>query len=401
MNRQVICIIQAFDCEKTIEAAMQSVLEQTYPNWLCFVISNGNYDGSFDVIKNFGARDSRFVVLNKKDNDGSISLSMLYFLAQRFPDSYLCTLDADDVYLSDFFERAVTLAEQNQLDIVACGTEITLKRSAESTEETLLNRRAADQDMIIRKDSFTSRFRSYKSFFNEIWGKLYRASLFDERHNDVYIKKKFVLHFMPDTLFTIDTLSRCKAIGVLSGTSHKYYQYIVRSASNATAGVNAGAAMLDAHKSRHQKNKRRYSIYDTYEAFMAFLEANGEIDDALYEYMQAVLFGWFGDFYQRTLLLTTDEPIFVDLAYHLVMSPKFDELMSYQDTGAYNNLRDFIMRKEFCERLKNQLIGQMAIKNRDYYDREKSCDAENRQKIAEIMKALNDTVDMISHKQLK
>ena len=42
MERKVICYIQAFDCEKTIEAAMQSILNQTYKNWICFVLSNGN-----------------------------------------------------------------------------------------------------------------------------------------------------------------------------------------------------------------------------------------------------------------------------------------------------------------------------------------------------------------------
>ena len=75
--------------------------------------------------------------------------------------------------------------------------------------------------------------------------------------------------------------------------------------------------------------------------------------------------------------------------------------MSYQDTGAYDNLRDFIKRKEFCQRLKNQLIGQMAIKNRVFQDREKSCDAETRHNMAEIIKKLDDTVAMMTSKQRK
>ena len=60
---KIICCIQAFDCEKTIEAAMESVRAQSYDNWLCFVLSNGNKNtprtpnGSFDVIKNTAARD--------------------------------------------------------------------------------------------------------------------------------------------------------------------------------------------------------------------------------------------------------------------------------------------------------------------------------------------------------
>lgn len=91
---------------------MQSVLDQTYTDWLCFVLSNGNKNTvnapnwSFDVIKNFAAKDSRFIVWNKKTNAVDIYIPMLYHLARSFPDSYICSLDADDVYQNDFFERA-------------------------------------------------------------------------------------------------------------------------------------------------------------------------------------------------------------------------------------------------------------------------------------------------------
>mgnify|MGYP002800502680 CR=1 FL=1 len=144
MTKKIICYIQAFDCEKTIAATMQSILEQTYKNWICFVLSNGNENTvsapnwSFDVIKNYAAIDSRFIVLNKRKNDLGMYMPMLYHLAQSFPDSYICSLDADDTYKNDFFERSIIFAEKNDLDIVACGTDIILKERTDSSTETLL-----------------------------------------------------------------------------------------------------------------------------------------------------------------------------------------------------------------------------------------------------------------------
>lgn len=402
MEKKVICYIQAFDCEHTIEAAMQSVLDQTYGNWLCFVLSNGNGgNGTFDVIKNFSLRDSRFIVLNKARNDVSIYIPMLYYLASRFPNSYICSLDADDVYQKNFFERAVTLAEEKQLDIVACGTEIVLKKNVEAEEEILLSRRALDEDLIVRKKDFTRQFCVYKPFFNEMWGKMYHSRLFDARHNEAYARKRFFFHFLPDTLFTIDNLSRSHAIGILSGTAHKFYQFEQRPTSNATFMSNAYVANQQPKRYANWKTRQKqtFSVYATYQTIMAFLNAHGEIDRELYEYMQAVLFGWFGDFYARTLLLTTDEAKFVGHVEHLVFHPKFSKLMSYQDTGKYDNLRDFVKRKEFCERLKYQLIGQEAIKNRLLQGEDTYCDAKTKQKIAEIIKKLDDVTDMISHKQ--
>lgn len=393
MGKQVICYIQAFDCEKTIEAAMQSVLDQTYGNWLCFVLSNGNKNlagapnWSFDIIKNFAMRDKRFVVLNKKNNSIEMYIPMLYHLAQNFPGSYICSLDADDVYQKDFFARAVTLAEEAQLDIVACGTEIVRKKNAEAEEEVLLSRRAVEKDLIIRGEDFTRQFAAYKPFFNEMWGKLYRADLFDHRCGEGYAKKHFFWRFLPDTLFTVDNLSRSTAIGILSGTSHKFYQFEQRNGTNATVISNAYVA--NRWSIGKALNGGKFSVYTTYETIMDFLRTHGEVDGALYEYMQAVLFGWFGDFYARTLLLTTDEAKLAEHVEHLVFNPKFDELMSYPGSGKYNNLRDFEARKAFCRNLSHLLIGQKAIKNRAG---NRLCTAKTRRKLDRVIVKLEHTI---------
>lgn len=380
---------------------MQSVLDQTYTDWLCFVLSNGNKNTvnapnwSFDVIKNFAAKDSRFIVWNKKTNAVDIYIPMLYHLARSFPDSYICSLDADDVYQNDFFERAVALAEKHQLDIVACGTEIVLKQNVEAAEEILLSCRAVEESLIVKKEDFAQYFRQYKPFFNEMWGKLYRADLFDDRHDETYARKNMFYRFLPDTLFTVDNLSRSKAIGILSGTSHKFYQFQQRSMSNATIMTNADAA--NRGSLRKWKNRGKYSVYTTYETIISFLNAHGGIDDELYEYMQAVLFGWFGDFYSRTLLLTTNEAKLAKHVECLVFNPKFDELMYFQGSGQYHNLKDRRQRKIFCEKLKYLLIGQKAVKNRrSLIMNGLECTARTRKKIDRITEKLDNTIWRLS-----
>lgn len=354
MDKQIFCIIQAFACEETIEAAMQSLLDQTYKNWRCFIVNNGNTDRSFDIIKNFSARDARFIVLNKSRNDTSISWRMLLDVAKRFPDSFLCTLDADDIYKSDFFERAVNLAEKNELDIVACGTEVTLKKNASSRKEKLLKRRELATNLVVRKENFTNMFRSYKSFFNEMWGKLYRGKILANIDGGD-LAYKTTGRCMPDLWFIYEVLSKCNAIGVISGASHKYYQYIIRDAMNATNIVHFGSASVFGID--------RYSVYDTYDIMMGFLSRHGDISPALYEYMQAVLFSWLEEFYFKALLPMPDEAMVAQHIDKLISEPKFDELMTYRDTGAYDNLRGFVARKAFLERLKYFLIGQQYIRN--------------------------------------
>ena len=397
MGKKVICYIQAFDCEKTIEAAMRSVQNQTYENWLCFILSNGNRNTveapnwSLDVIKSVAARDPRFIVLNKRTNSLDMYVPTLYYLANCFPDSYICSLDADDEYQSDFFARGIALAEEHDLDIVACGTEIRLKENEETVDSTLLSRREVQEDLVIREGDFTRQFLVYKPFFNEMWGKLYRAGLFGPQHSWAYAQRHFFRHFLPDTLFTMDNLSRSRAIGILSGTSHRFYQYRRRKESNATLAANSHAA---GHKARQPFHRNTFSVYDTHETIMEFLRTRGEISSDLNEYMQAVLIGWFGDYYMRTLLPVQNEETFAKLAAKLVFHPKFDESIRYRDSGKYNNLREYEARIAFCRKLRNTALGQKAVRNRGEGRRaDLLCSVATAKKLDRIIQKLDKTLE--------
>lgn len=399
---KVICCIQAFDCEKTIEAAMESVLNQSYPNWLCFLLSNGNKatplapNRSFDVIKAFAARDRRFIVVNKKTNDLRMYFWMLCHLANRFPHSYLCTLDADDEYAPDFFERGIALAEAYDLDITACGTDIILKKRAGDKKGKLLVQRQLKENLIVPAEEFTEQFLIYKPFFNEMWGKLFRAKLLRRKNYEQYVRDNLEGRFLADTLLSIHCLERSRKIGVLSGTCHRFFQYEQRTASNATLLANAGVA----NQKERSLKKSRFSVYDTYDDIMTFLHNHGELSPAVTEYTQAVLFGWFWDYYTRTLLPTQDEKHVASLAARLVFHPKFDELMCYRGSGKYNNLRNYQERLAFCQNLRCTLIGQQMVRNRKLPWRENlPCSPATRRKLDRIIDKLEGTIQILSKLQ--
>ncbi len=397
MGKKVICYIQAFDCEETIAAAMESVLHQTYEDWLCFVLSNGNksteqlQNHSLDVIKAIALKDKRFIVINKKNNNVDMYIPMLYHLAGLFPDSYICSLDADDVYKQDFFERAVTLGNKKQLDIICSGTEIVLKKNVESTEEKVISKREIEGDVIFEKKDFGIYFPKYKPFFNEMWGKLYNARLFGKEFNREYAKKHFFKRFLPDTLFTVDNLSRAKAIGILSGTSHKFYQYEQRKASNATLLSNASVA-----NRREIWCKSRFSVYYTYNELWKFIASHNGMNAEGYEYMQAVLFGWFGDFYSRTLVMTQDEKKLAEHVYKLVFNPKFEELMKFKGSGKYRNIADYKQRIDYCSLLKNTLLCQDVVRNRKFLGKENyRCSNATKKKNEKTIRRLDEIIEIL------
>lgn len=369
-GKKVICFIQAFDCEETVPRTMQSLIDQTYPNWLCYILSNGNTNPNgtpnsvFETIKNCAAKDNRFIVLNKKANNIAMTGIMLYHLGQEFPDDYICSLDADDIYKPHFFERAITFAEANNLDIVACGTDIMLKTEVGAKEEKLLRQRQIEHDMIIEKEQYTEQFRTYKSFFNEIWGKLYHGKLFYTNKKDKKTKKALVGNFAGDLLFAIKLLSKSERFGILSGTLHKYYIFEKRKPTNATFGANAAVVKnIKLPWFRAFQKRKFFSVYNTYNVLMYYLNENGSISDELYEYMQAVLFGWMREYYAKTLLYITTEKQFAYYVSNLIFNPKFEELMLYQAGKTYHNLKNYTARLQFCIQLKNMIIGEKSIQN--------------------------------------
>jgi hypothetical protein len=99
---------------------------------------------------------------------------------------------------------------------------------------------------------------------------------------------------------------------------------------------------------------------------MSFLESFGKIDDRLHEYMQAVLFGWFGDYYSRVLLETQNTKMLSKHLRGLVFNGKFDELMRYGAGGKYNNLKGYAERLAFAEKLLSFARYQEIIGNGAY-----------------------------------
>lgn len=390
-GKRVICYIQAYDNAETVGAAIRSVQAQSYKNWLCFVLSNGNESTrsapnyTLDAIKSAAGQDKRFVILNKRENNINIGFHMLFCLAKIFPDSYICMLDADDEYEPDFFQRAVAFAEEKKLDIVACGIRFLQKEKAGDAGAVPLRTKELPADRVFRKEQFTEEFLTYKPFFNAVWGKLYRAHVLTEKGGG---------YFTEDAVNAIHSLSRSEAIGILSGVGYKYYQYKIR---KPTCGTNTVNVLRQQRSCTRGKN---FSVYAAYGVMMDFLRSHGTVSTEVYEYMQAVLFGWFGDFYDRVLTLQDDERTVAGYACDLVFHEKFDELMAYRGSGAYNNLRGYQERLDFCRRLRWLLLCQESVRNRRFlWVKELPCSAGTARKLRRAVEKLDMTIRALSQQQ--
>jgi glycosyltransferase involved in cell wall biosynthesis len=108
-KRPIVSIVTpSFNQAEYLEATIQSVLEQSYPNIQYIVIDGGSTDGSADIIKRY-ARKLDFWQ-SQKDAGQTDAINQGFAQAKG---KYMAWLNADDVYLPHAVEEAVTFLESH------------------------------------------------------------------------------------------------------------------------------------------------------------------------------------------------------------------------------------------------------------------------------------------------
>lgn len=64
----VSIIVATYNSSKTLRAALQSVLEQSFQDWECIIVDGASIDNTLDIVKEFVQKDSRFRFVSEPDN---------------------------------------------------------------------------------------------------------------------------------------------------------------------------------------------------------------------------------------------------------------------------------------------------------------------------------------------
>lgn len=116
MNPLVSVILPAYNAEKTLYEAVDSIIKQTYKNWELLLINDGSKDGTDNIAKLFEDKRIRYI-----QNDGNKGL--IYTLNRGIGLSngkYILRMDADDISLSHRIQLQVDYME-NHPETIVCG----------------------------------------------------------------------------------------------------------------------------------------------------------------------------------------------------------------------------------------------------------------------------------------
>lgn len=132
MNPKVSILIPCYNAEMWIAQAIESALNQTYPNKEVIVVDDGSTDGSLEIIKSFGDSIRWETGSNQ---GGNVARNRLLELSTG---EWLQYLDADDYLLPDKIAKQVQyLAQFPQTDIVYSPSILEYYQQDKSWQEVL------------------------------------------------------------------------------------------------------------------------------------------------------------------------------------------------------------------------------------------------------------------------
>ncbi|MBQ2383952.1 MAG: glycosyltransferase [Oscillospiraceae bacterium] len=108
---KISVVMAAFNAEKYLREAMDSILAQTYGDLELIVLDDKSTDGSLQILKEYAAADPRVVVLENEQNMG-LTKSLNKGLAVA-KGEYIARMDADDISVPDRFAKQVAFLDSH------------------------------------------------------------------------------------------------------------------------------------------------------------------------------------------------------------------------------------------------------------------------------------------------
>lgn len=230
----------AYNEEKLIRRAIQSVLDQTEPDIELYVRNNGSVDRTGEIVREIAAQDNRVHLVENKANwwkdeectvpfiNGKGAVDIWPINRESLGD-YVSFLDADDRIEPTFTEELLRVARKEQAEITVCGS-IFLQDGITPVGQRLppplhLRERGEWGLALSDFDTFAQLYNSFRTY----WGKLFQREFFLRYYDEAWQPVGGKYGAFLDTVTMLRYLQRCER---LSCTVMPLYHFTVSKTSS-------------------------------------------------------------------------------------------------------------------------------------------------------------------------
>ena len=215
MNDTVVVYMQAYNAERTLRRALDSMLNQTYRDWILYLVDNGSTDSTGNIADKYAEMDSRIICKHVFPNNFLYFHSFIATYLRNPLGCYFAWLDSDDEYDPNFLNHMSQFAQENKLDVAACGNYF-----IDGISGHCLSVRTSKRNIILEsKQDFDKYFPIYHQFIRTMWAKLFSTSILQK---GIFLPNRSI-SYGSDTMFLLESVRLSQRIGILSEPLHKYY----------------------------------------------------------------------------------------------------------------------------------------------------------------------------------
>lgn len=113
-------IMAAYNAEKTIEQAINSVLSQTYPDFELLVVNDCSTDKTAMLAEAIVKKDDRVRLISNEKNSG-VSYTRKHGLEEASGE-WVAILDSDDAWVPEKLEKQINLQKKTNADLLFTGS---------------------------------------------------------------------------------------------------------------------------------------------------------------------------------------------------------------------------------------------------------------------------------------
>ncbi len=175
-------IIPIYNVEDYLPKCLNSILDQTYSNLEIIVVNDGSTDGSDKICDEYAKKDKRIKVIHQNNAGLSNARNRGLDIATG---TYIGFIDSDDWVDEKMYENMMTLAKNEDADIVACGLKHIFPESIQSKN--------SDSIVFYDQENALLDLLTEGNLRFEVWNKIYKHEIIrdirfklGQIHEDLY-----------------------------------------------------------------------------------------------------------------------------------------------------------------------------------------------------------------------
>lgn len=188
-DSSIAIVIPVYNVERYLAECLDSVLKQTYPHFVAFLVDDGSTDRSGVICDEYARRDNRFRVIHQTNSGvSSARNAALDAIEKDGSFDFIAFIDSDDFVAPGFLSEMVSAILSEKVDYALCNT-ITFKDG-----ETPVERKFRVPYTRLNKDNILEQYlglhdwRKYKSKKKSIFNKIFSAPMLRDLRFDTHMR---------------------------------------------------------------------------------------------------------------------------------------------------------------------------------------------------------------------